>query len=83
MRSADEASRQKELASLKEAYVQLQPELADVLKERSSDSLPQEIQGLRKAFEDILQQLDITLVVLVDDLDRCLPNTAIATLEAT
>lgn len=82
MRSVDDASRERELNSLKEAYAQLQPELADALKERPADSLPKEIQGLRNAFENILEKLKVTLVVLVDDLDRCLPNTAIATLEA-
>ncbi|MCM7672623.1 P-loop NTPase fold protein [Enterobacter asburiae] len=32
--------------------------------------------------EELLVELNITLVVFVDDLDRCLPKTAISTLEA-
>ncbi|MBI4535568.1 MAG: NTPase KAP, partial [Ignavibacteriae bacterium] len=52
------------------------------LKEKEGKSLPQEIQELRGVFEDLLVSLDVTLIVLVDDLDRCLPDTAISTLEA-
>lgn len=36
----------------------------------------------RQKFEEILGQLRVKLVVLVDDLERCLPKTAISTLEA-
>lgn len=40
------------------------------------------IQAFRDDLEATLAELNITLVVLIDDLDRCLPKTAIATLEA-
>lgn len=43
---------------------------------------PQAIHDFRDALEDTLRELDVTLVVLIDDLDRCLPPAAIATLEA-
>lgn len=82
IKSTDAAERDKEFEKLKEAYGQLHPELTDSLKDEQPDSLPKEIQGLRDAFAQILAKLDVTLVVLVDDLDRCLPPTAIATLEA-
>jgi predicted KAP-like P-loop ATPase len=45
-------------------------------------SPPQEIDALRASFEAALKELDVTLVVLIDDLDRCLPETTISTLEA-
>lgn len=67
---------------VKTAYGELQPELASLLKEKSEQSLPKEIETLRNAFTELLKTLDVTLVVLVDDLDRCLPDTAIDTLEA-
>lgn len=48
-----------------------------------SDESPRErIQALRDSFEAALKELDVTLVVLIDDLDRCLPETAVSTLEA-
>ena len=45
-------------------------------------SPPQEINALRESFEAALKELDVTLIVLIDDLDRCLPETTISTLEA-
>lgn len=53
-----------------------------LLNEAKPISLPREIQSFREALEELLDELDITLVVFVDDLDRCLPKTAISTLEA-
>ncbi|MEW6657233.1 MAG: Qat anti-phage system ATPase QatA [Thermodesulfobacteriota bacterium] len=48
-----------------------------------SKNVPEEITAFRKAFDELLQKAEVEqLVVLIDDLDRCLPDTAIETLEA-
>jgi predicted KAP-like P-loop ATPase len=73
---------QEDLDKLKSAYKELQPEITGLLKEKESKSLPQEIEALRNTFADLLESLNVKLIVLVDDLDRCLPLTAISTLEA-
>lgn len=52
------------------------------LKDAATPSLPQEIAELRTTFGEILSAAGIRLVILVDDLDRCLPETMVSTLEA-
>jgi predicted KAP-like P-loop ATPase len=49
---------------------------------KQESSPPKEIQALRDSFESALEEIAATLVVLIDDLDRCLPERAISTLEA-
>lgn len=56
--------------------------LGGLLKAAPQTSPPQEIQALRSSFETALEELNVVLVVLIDDLDRCLPETTISTLEA-
>lgn len=53
-----------------------------LIKPASEVSPPKEIDAVRTLFEETLSELNVTLVVLIDDLDRCLPPTTIATLEA-
>jgi hypothetical protein len=57
---------------------------SDLLKPAGeSANIPAEITAFRKDFGELLQKAGIEqLVVLIDDLDRCLPDTAIETLEA-
>lgn len=54
----------------------------DLLNAKVETSPPKEIQALRDTFEETLKELGVVLVVLIDDLDRCLPETTISTLEA-
>ncbi|MEX2123883.1 MAG: P-loop NTPase fold protein [Woeseia sp.] len=57
-------------------------EVGGLLKPKPELSPPKEIHAIRDCFEQALKEMDITLVVLIDDLDRCLPPTTISTLEA-
>lgn len=57
--------------------------IQSVMKPAESKSVPREVEAFRDAFDQLLKEAKIDqLIVLIDDLDRCLPDTAIETLEA-
>lgn len=71
-----------EIESAESTVGKASKETKDLLKSKKIKSPPKEIEALRSSFEDVLKEMGITLVVLIDDLDRCLPETTISTLEA-
>lgn len=57
-------------------------EVVKLIDPANAQTPPKEIDEFRQEFSDLLEKLGKTLVVFVDNLDRCLPAQAIHTLEA-
>lgn len=55
---------------------------AKLVKPDEERTPPKEIAAFRQEFGDILNGLDRPLILFIDNLDRCLPDVAIGTLEA-
>lgn len=56
--------------------------LSDLIEPAEKRTPPKEIEAFRKDFGDLLKGLNTSLVLFIDNLDRCLPDVAIGTLEA-
>jgi len=76
--NGDESS----VADLEKSVGEAGDAFGGLLKPRPELSPPREIHAIRESFEQTLEEIGVTLVVLIDDLDRCLPPTTISTLEA-
>ncbi|KQW75630.1 hypothetical protein ASC89_22090 [Devosia sp. Root413D1] len=69
-------------ASAEDIEAQL-TEASSYLRDAKGMTMPDAVDDFRARFEDLLKVAKVEqLIVLIDDLDRCLPETAIETLEA-
>ena len=71
-----------DLDAISAAATEAAGEDSGLINPATDSSPPKEIHAIRESFTATLSELGITLVVLIDDLDRCLPRTTISTLEA-
>lgn len=68
--------------ALKEAAAEVKSRTTGLLAPKAKQSPPEEITAFRNEFKDLLKGLGKTLVVVIDNIDRCTPPNAIHTLEA-
>ena len=80
--AADGIQDQEEYEDLSKAAKEAKEQAAGLLKPEVKKSPPQQIDAFRKEYGEILEELGKPLVVVIDNLDRCLPTNAIHTLEA-
>lgn len=80
--AADGIQNQEEIESLGTATKDANSQARNAMKAVPGKGPPQQIAAIRKEYGDILEELGKPLVVIIDNLDRCLPANAIHTLEA-
>ncbi|MFM5128231.1 P-loop NTPase fold protein [Aeromonas veronii] len=80
--SVDGIQNQGEYEDLCKTASEVKEQAGGLLKSEPKKSPPQQIDAFRKEYGEILEELGKPLVVVIDNLDRCLPTNAIHTLEA-
>ena len=71
-----------DVAAVKAMAAGTQGKTKGLLRSEDDESPPKQIEKFREELQSILVDLDCTLFVFIDNLDRCLPQKAIHTLEA-
>ncbi|MDD2870151.1 P-loop NTPase fold protein [Neomegalonema sp.] len=71
-----------DVTAVKDAAAEAGKKASGLLKPKEKRNAPEEIVAFRREFSALLEKLERRLIVFVDNLDRCLPPNAIATLEA-
>lgn len=72
----------KEYGELKEDGAGVADVIGQLVRPQEKKTPPEEIEAFRREFGDLLEGLDTSMVLFIDNLDRCLPDVAIGTLEA-
>lgn len=65
-----------------EAAEKLKKDVGGLLSPEKKKEPSEEVSAFRQEFAEVLKELNRTLVVFIDNLDRCLPTNTIHTLEA-
>jgi predicted KAP-like P-loop ATPase len=73
---------EEDVKSIEKAAADAKDKVAGLLTKGAPHDPPNEIAAFRREFGEVLSGLDKKLVVFIDNLDRCLPENAIHTLEA-
>lgn len=73
---------EEDVTAITDAGADAKKRATSLLNTEKQRTPPKEIAAFRLEFEDVLTALGKTLVVFVDNLDRCLPKQTIHTLEA-
>ncbi len=74
--------KQDDYQELEQVMKDAKSEAGGILKKNVEITPPQAIDAFRREYGEILKELGEPLIVLIDNLDRCLPANAIQTLEA-
>jgi predicted KAP-like P-loop ATPase len=79
---SDDETLEKEIKEAKKDFDATKKVANKLVKPKTKKSPPQEILAFRKEFKSLTESIGKTIIVYVDNLDRCTPVNAIHTLEA-
>jgi len=80
---SDDETLEKEVKEAKKDFDATRKVANKLVKPKTKKSPPQEILAFRKEFKSLTESIGKTIIVYVDNLDRCTPVNAIHTLEAS